>query len=282
MTDLPPRPAGRALPLQALLSSLLFAYLGFILAVFAANVIWLGRTDPSTGGSWLGGLLADEALAAEVWTSVKLSFVAALVTSVLGTIVAVPSGYALSRFRFPLARVLDTIVDLPIVVPPLIAGVALLLFFRQSWLGRLLDEHVLAVVYTRAGIVVAQFFVATAFSIRAVKAAFDMVNPRFEAVARSLGCTPWQAFVQVALPLARTGIVAGFVMTWARAMGEFGPIMMLAGATPGKTAVLPVTAFLAMSAGHVEASIAVVVLMVLLSAATLVVFKRLGGQGYVW
>ncbi len=282
MTDLPPRPAGRALLLKAGLSSVLFAWMGIVLAVFAANALWLARTDPATGTSYLGALLADDALRSEVAFSIRLSFATSLITAALGTLLAVPSAYALSRFRFPFLRVVDTIVDLPLVVPPLIAGVALLLFFRQSVPGRFVDEHVLRVVYSRTGIVVAQFFVSSAFAIRAVKASFDLVNPRFEAVARSLGCTPWGAFRQVALPLARTGIVAGFVMTWARAMGEFAPVMMLAGSTPMKTAVLPITAFLNMSAGNVEAAIAVVVLMVLLSTVTLVVFKRLGGQGYLW
>jgi molybdate transport system permease protein len=197
-------------------------------------------------------------------------------------IVAIPSAYALSRFRFRALSVIDTVIDLPLVVPPLIAGIALLLFFRQSWPGRFFEHHVFEVVYTQRGIVVAQFFIASAFAIRALKATFDQINPRFEAVARSLGCTAWQALWKIALPLARTGMVAGLVMTWARAMGEFAPVMMLAASTPGKTSVLPVAAFLNMSAGHVEAAIAIVVLMVIIAGATLVAFKRLGGQGYLW
>lgn len=267
--------------LKTVLCSFLFAYMGIILAVLLTNALWLGRPDPSSDTSYIGSLLADESLRAEIIFAIKLSVVTSLITAVLGLIIGIPTAYALSRFKLPAMSVIDTVIDLPIVIPPLIGGVALLLFFRQSALGLFLDHH-LGIVYTQTGIVVAQFFVASAFSIRALKATFDQINPRFEGVARSLGCSAWQAMWKVTLPLARTGMIAGFVMTWARALGEFGPIMMLASASPGHTAVLPVSAFLNMSSGNVEGAIAIVVLMVLIAAGTLILFKRLGGQGYIW
>jgi len=164
---------------------------------------------------------------------------------------------------------------------PLIAGISLLVFFNQTALGVKLND-LLDVVYTRRGIVVAQFFVASAFCIRALKATFDQINPRFEMVARSLGCGPFRAFWSVSMPLAKTGLMAGWIMTWARAMGEFAPIMVFAGATPFHTAVLPVTAFLNLSSGHIEAAVGVTVLMIVLAGLTLSIFKKLGGQGYLW
>ena len=268
--------------LRALLSSCLFAYMGFILAVLLASAIWLTRTDQSTGSPYLVGLVRDRQLGGEILFAFKLSLATSAITASLAMVVGIPSAYALSRFRFRGLSIIDTVIDLPIVMPPLIAGIALLLFFRQTMTGRFIEEHIAPVVYTKTGIVVAQFFIASAFAIRALKATFDQINPRFEAVARSLGCTAWQALWKVALPLARRGIIAGLVMTWARAMGEFAPIMMLAGSSPGRTAVLSVTAFLNMSAGNVEASIAIVVLMVIIAAITLLTFKRMGGQGYLW
>lgn len=278
-----PRPSiRRDTLLRAMLSSLLFLYMGFILAVIFANALWLTRPQPDTGQSYLSGLLQNAELRDEVGFSIKLSFITSGITALLGMLVGIPSAYALSRFKFRFAAVIDTIIDLPIVIPPLIAGVALLLFFKQSFLGKLVESNVIEIVYTPRAIVVAQFFVASAFAIRALKATFDQINPRFEWVARSLGCTPWQAMWKITLPLARNGVMAGLVMTWTRAMGEFGPIMMLAGATPHRTAVLPITAFLNMSTGNVEAAIAIVVLMILISAVTLITFKRLGGQGYLW
>lgn len=269
-------------PLRWGLSLPLAAYLLLIVAVLTANVVWLARPHPDTGQSYLALLLGNAELRDEIGFALKLSLVTSLTSAVIAMLLAIPAAYALSRLRIPFRAVVDTIVDLPLVLPPLIAGIALLLFFRQSWAGRWFETHVFAVVYTQQGIVVAQFFIASAFAIRATKAAFDQVNPRFEAVARSLGASGLRAFVTISLPLARSGMVAGLIMTWARAMGEFAPVMMVAGSTPGKTNVLPISAFLSMSAGNVEAAIAIVVLMVAIAAGTLIAFKRLGGQGYIW
>jgi len=266
----------------AFLSSLLFAYVGFVLAVIWADVAWLARPGASPGEpSGIARVFSSEDALQEVKVALILSVVTSFITSILAMIVAIPSAYALSRYRIPFRPVIDTVIDLPIVIPPLIAGISLLIFFNQMGLGILLEKH-LHVVYTRAGIIVAQFFIASAFCIRAVKAAIDQVNPRFEAVARSLGCGPVRAFWQVTLPLAKTGLMAGWIMTWARAMGEFAPIMVFAGATPLYTAVLPVTAFLNLAVGNIETSVAVTVLMIVIASATLLLFKKLGGKGYIW
>jgi molybdate transport system permease protein len=219
----------------------------------------------------------------------KLSLATSLITTSLALLVAIPAAYSLSRFTFRGAALIDTAIDLPIVLPPLIAGLSLLAFFGTTSVGQALDElagRYLAppyngIVHTRVGIVVAQFFIASAFATRALKAIFDQINPRFEGVARSLGCTPWQAFWKITLPLARNGLVAGGIMTWARALGEFAPIMMLAG-TMEENRVLPVAAFMNMNEGRVEVAIAFTLLMVLIGAVTLVTFKKLGGQGYIW
>ncbi|HOS92826.1 MAG TPA: ABC transporter permease [Armatimonadota bacterium] len=269
-------------PLRGVLSALLYGYMGLVLAVILANALWLGRDNPLTGESYLTSLFANTDLRGQVAFAFRLSLITSLITTMLAMVVGIPSAYALSRFRFRGMSVIDTVIDLPLVIPPLVAGIALLLFFRQSMAGRWFEQHVVPIVYTQRGIVVAQFFIASAFAIRALKAAFDQVTPRYESVARSLGCSAWQAMWIVALPLARNGIIAGAIMTWARAMGEFAPTMMVAGATPGRTDVLPVAAFLNMSAGNVEAAIAIVVLMIAIAAVTLVTFKRLGGQGYIW
>lgn len=271
----------RDLNLRLILSSFLFLYVGIILMVFISNALWLGRENQLTHTRYITQVLMDQEMRDGLWFSIKLSLVTSLITSVIAILIAIPSAYALSRYKFKLFAFVDTVIDLPIVVPPLIAGLALLIFFKQSPIGNAIND-IVPIVFTKTGIIVAQFFVASAFSIRALKATFDQINPRFEAVARSLGCTSWQAMWRIALPLAKNGIIAGLVMTWARALGEFGPIMMLAGATPGKTDVLSVAAFLSMSSGKVEVSIAIVVLMVLVATATLITFKKLGGQGYIW
>jgi molybdate transport system permease protein len=275
------RGAVRDLNLRLILSTFLFLYVGFVLMVFISNALWLGRENQVTHTRYITQVIQDQEMRDGLWFSIKLSLTTSLITSVIAILIAIPSAYALSRYKFKLFSFLDTVIDLPIVVPPLIGGLALLIFFKQSPIGNAIN-NVVPIVFTKTGIIVAQFFVASAFSIRALKATFDQINPRFEAVARSLGCTSWQAMWRIALPLAKNGIIAGLVMTWARALGEFGPIMMLAGATPGKTDVLSVAAFLSMSSGRVEVSIAIVVLMVLVATVTLITFKKLGGQGYIW
>ena len=276
-----PRPSiRRDTLLRAMLSSLLFLYMGFILAVIFANALWLTRTQPATGQSYLSGLLQNAELRDEVGFSIKLSFITSGITAFLGMIVGIPSATpcrgsisALPRHRIyhrPANR------DTPADSRRCAAAV-----LQAGFLGKFIEANIIE-MSTPQGNRGAQFFVASAFAIRALKATFDQINPPFEWVARSLGCTPWQAMWKVTLPLARNGVMAGLVMTWTRAMGEFGPIMMLAGATPHRTAVLPITAFLNMSTGNVEAAIAIVVLMILISAVTLIAFKRLGGQGYLW
>ena len=137
-------------------------------------------------------------------------------------------------------------------------------------------------VYTTRGIVLAQFFVACAFGVRAIKASFDTIGVRHENVARTLGCTRWQAFYKVVLPMAATGLVAGAVMTWARAIAEFGPVLFFAGSTRWKTAVLPIHMFLMYSTGDIEKAVALVIIMILISTVTLLAFKKLGGKGYLW
>jgi len=137
-------------------------------------------------------------------------------------------------------------------------------------------------VYTTRGIVLAQFFIACSFGVRAVKASFDTIGRRHEDVARTLGCTQRQAFFRVVLPMARTGIVAGGIMTWARAIAEFGPILFFCGATRWKTEVMPIAMFLKFSVGRIEESVALVLVMISISAVTLLTFKKLGGHGYLW
>jgi molybdate transport system permease protein len=216
---------------------------------------------------------------AELIESVRLSVTTATVTALLAALLGIPTAYALSRFRFPGAVVVDTVVDLLIVIPPLIVGLTLVAVFGQTETGKWLNDTI-GFLYTPQGIVVAQFAVASALAVRVFKAAFDQVNPRFEQVARSLGASPLYAFFRITLPLAKNGLLAGLVLAWARAIGEFAPVLVVAGTDVGK--VLPVQAFLNMSAGNVELAFVVTTLMMLISATALLTFKRLGGQVYIW
>lgn len=217
----------------------------------------------------------------EVGFAIRLTAITTTITTALAVLLGIPAGYALSRYRFPCHTLVDTLIDLPIVLPPLVAGIALLIFF-QTALGIWIEAHVMKFVFTTQGIVLAQFIPAGSFCVRSLKAAFDSVDPRMEQVARTLGCTERQAFWRVTLPLARNGLVAGAIMTWARAAGEFGPILMFCGATRFKTEVLPIAVFLNMSIGNVEMALSVTIILVILATVALLAFRKLGGRGYLW
>jgi molybdate transport system permease protein len=192
----------------------------------------------------------------------------------------VPIGYALSRYRFPGHIVADTIVDLPIVFPPLVMGLSLLVFF-QTPVGNWLDAHGLGFVYEPRGIVLAQFFVAASFGIRAIKSTFDDIDRRQEDVALTLGCTRGQAFWRIAVPNARGGIVAGAILTWAKAFGIFGALMVFVGMVRLRTEVLPTAIYLEASVGKLEAALAVALLMIGIATMALMLIRVLGGRSMV-
>jgi molybdate transport system permease protein len=288
----------------ALLGGMLVIFLAGTLLVLFSNVWYLAQaehTQKETGWQIFVNALHDP----EVHFAIRLSVTTAFLTMLVSLIFAVPAAYVLSRYHFKGEHLVDTILDLPIVVPPPVIGMSLLMFFgtpagdfvnklTPGWLVYLLNGFLtLAVghpitddgstwVYTTRGIVMAQFFVACAFGMRAIKGTLDTQGPRHEHVARTLGCTRFQAFFKVVLPMSATGLVAGAVMTWARAIAEFGPVLFFTGSTRMKTEVMPIGMFLLYSAGDIEKAVALVIIMIMISAVTLLTFKRLGGSGYLW
>lgn len=211
--------------------------------------------------------------------AMRLSLYTTALSAALAIVFAVPMGYILTRGRFPGRTILDTIVDLPIVLPPLVIGVALLVFF-QTAPGRFLEQAGLRFVYTRNGIILAQFLVVTPYALRPVKASFEGFDRRLEQVSRTLGWSEWQVFFRVTLPMVREGIVAGTVLAWAVAMGLFGPLMVFAGTTRQKTEVLATSVYLELSVGRLAGALAISLFMAALSFVALVLFKRAaGGRG---
>lgn len=213
----------------------------------------------------------------ELQYAIKLSLFSCSVTALLSVLVAVPLGYLLSRYTFPFKQAVDAIVDIPIILPPLVVGLSLLIFFQTS-AGRGI-ERIIPMTYAIPGIILAQFMVACAFAVRTMHATFNELGPRKEHVALTLGCTQAQAFWRVVLPEARRGILVALTMSWARALGEFGPIMIFAGATSMRTEVLPTTVFLQLSVGHIETAVAVSLIMVVTSVAFLLLVRFLGLRG---
>ncbi len=219
----------------------------------------------------------DTAILHAIW----LSFFSSAVSTTLAVLVAIPSGYVLSRKRFPLMSVFDTILDLPIVLPPLVMGLCVLIFFSTS-VGGFINKYLIEFVYTWRGIILVQFIVGCAFAVRVIKAGFDGLDPRYEDVAMTLGADRWQTFFRVTLPNIKPSLVAGAVISWARIFGLFGPILLVCGTMRNRVEIMPTTIFLEVSIGRIEVALVVAAIMILMSVTTLVVFKRLGGEGHLW
>ncbi len=220
---------------------------------------------------------AREVMSKEVWAALKLSVITSVITVAIALVFAIPMGYALSRYRFPGHIVVDTIVDLPIIFPPLIAGLTLLIFFRTP-IGKWIEESGFKFVYQVNGIILCQLLVSASFAIRTIKSTFDEIDRRQENVALTLGCTQAQAFFRVSLPLAKNGIIAGGILAWARAFGIFGPLMIFVGAVRMRTEVLPTTIYLEQSIGRLEVAIAVALLMLVIATIALIFIKLVGGR----
>lgn len=210
--------------------------------------------------------------------SVMLSLVTCTLAALLALWVAIPAGYILARWEFPGKTFVDAIFDVPIVLPPLVVGLFLLILFETA-LGKMFQAHVFAVTYEIPAVVLAQFCVAAAFAVRTMRITFEQIDPRTEQVALVLGCSKRQAFTRVSMPQAAKGIVAAGTLAWARALGEFGPILVFAGATREKTEVLPTTIFLEWSIGDLGAAVAVSLILVALALLVLIVTRLLGFKG---
>ena len=224
----------------------------------------------------LGGMAHfTEALTSpEVLFSLRMSVVTSTISTLLCLALSLPSAYALTRTNMPFKRVAEVLMELTLSLPYILLGFALLLVFSSPF-GKALKEAGFAVVFEPTGIVLAQLIVNLPFAIRMIRTAFLDVNPRMEFVAQTLTATPFQAFRTITLPLCRNAIVSTLVLTWARGMGEFGATLMLVGVTRMKTETLPGSVYLSISTGNNEVAMATAMIMLLLSAATLVVANML-------
>lgn len=236
----------------------------------------------------IGGILAAKVfyvqlpLVGEIFThpgyryAVMLSLISCSITTILSVWVAVPTAYLMTRVEFAGKRVVDAMLDIPIVLPPLVIGLGLLMLF-QTPPGAFIQQYV-TFTYAIPGVILAQFMVACAFAIRTMMASFTEINPRQEQVALTLGCTRAQAFWMVVLPEARRGMVPAATIAWARAMGEFGPVLVFAGTTRMRTEVMPTTIFLELQVGNLGMAAAVASVMLALSLIVLILM-RLAGRG---
>ena len=218
--------------------------------------------------SFLGSLTGETVLLA-----LRLSLVTSVISILIVIVVGTPFARILARSNSLPLRVVDHLVELPIVLPPVVSGVAMLLAFgRQGILGPALTGLGISLPFTAAAVIFAQIFVAAPFYIRAAKLGFQSVAPEYEDISQTLGVSPWGTFRRLTLPLAAPSLLTGIALAWARAISEFGATIMFAGNLTGRTQTMPLAIMSAL-----ETSLdAAVALSVLLLAGSLLVLIALG------
>jgi len=204
----------------------------------------------------------------------------AILATLLNALVGVPLAWALARRRFRGRAVLDLLVTIPLILPPTVTGYYLIVLFgRRGWLGGPLYQLTgWSIAFTWYAAVVAATIMALPLLVRTAKAAFESVDRDLERAAYTLGRSEWRTALEVTLPLARNGILAGLVLAFARALGEFGATLMLAGNIPGKTTTVPLAIYTAVQTGEDAAALLLVGLLTALSCLVIVAANRLGAR----
>jgi molybdate transport system permease protein len=225
------------------------------------------RTSPGS----LIGAVGEPAARSALLLSLKTSAIAHAVILGVGT----PVAYLLATRRFRGRNLLVALVELPLVLPPAVAGIGLLAAFgRLGLLGKSLGALGVSIPFTQTAVVLAVVFVASPFYIRQAIAGFEAVDPELVSAARTLGATPWRTFRRVWIPLAARGLGAGSALAWARGLGEFGATIMFAGSFPGVTRTMPLTIYAELDR-NLDVALAIGAVLVVVSAALLVAVKML-------
>ncbi|WP_091091557.1 ABC transporter permease [Micromonospora nigra] len=241
------------------------ALLGLALLVLPLAGL-LGRAPWST----LPQRLAEPGLLAALWLSLRTATLATVLCLLLG----VPLAWLLARVSFPGRRLVRALVTVPLVLPPVVGGVALLLVFgRRGLVGEWLDATFgVTLPFTTTGVVLAEAFVAMPFLVIAVEGALRGADQRYEEAAATLGAGRWVTFTRVTLPLVAPGLAAGAVLCWARALGEFGATITFAGNFPGRTQTMPLAVYLALET-DLEAAIVLSLVLLVVSVGILVALR---------
>jgi molybdate transport system permease protein len=235
-----------------------------LVIVPVAAVVW--RTPWSNFWS----AVSNEASRTALVLSLRTSVVATLLALIFGT----PLAWFLANSNLRGRSLVRALIILPMVLPPVVGGVALLFAFgRRGLMGGLLNDWFgIRLAFTETATVMAQFFVAAPFFVVVMEAAFEQVDQRVVGAARTFGAGPWRTFLTVTIPLVGPSLIAATVLTWARALGEFGATITFAGNTPGRTQTVPLAVYSALESGD-DSALALSMLMVIVSVAVLVALR---------
>lgn len=250
------------------LVSVVLLFLLFLILPLAALIL---RALPIRTEAWFG---------AATLNALQLSLFTATLSAMIAIILGTPTAYVLARENFPGKRIIDTLVDVPMVLPPAVAGLALLMAFgRRGLLGPTLSIFGIELPFTTVAVVMAQTFVAAPFYVRAAKAGFAGVDRRLEQMSALLGESNWRTFFRITLPLAAPSLFSGLLMTWARALGEFGATIMFAGNLPGRTQTMPLAIYIGLES-NLDSALALSVILIAVSFAILVAARWLNPKGW--
>ena len=209
-----------------------------------------------------------------VLSAILISLKTSLTVVFLALCLGIPVAYLMAMKNFKGKEILDTLVDLPISMPPLVAGLALLILLGgNSKLGNLLSSHGIDLIFSIKGIIIAQLFVSTPFLIKSAREAFESINKNVINASMTLGASKFYTFRKVMLPLAKNGIYTGMIMTWTRALGEFGATSMVAGCIPFKTETMTVAIYQNAMSGELPSATAIALLLLVFSFTLLLIFK---------
>jgi len=239
-----------------------------LIAVLAALPLLLYLFLPILGvvvravlGNWCSYVVCPR-----VTNALRISIMSATTSAIIVIIVGTPLAYLMSHYRFRGKDVVDTLIDLPLALPPVFAGLALLLLFGKQGVGRWLEPYHVRISLTYLAVLMAQVFVASPFYVKQARAGFEAVPIDLRRASATLGAGPLRTFWRITAPIARPAVLAGAVMAWARALGEFGACLMFAGAFPGRTETMPVAIYTT-STTNLPAAIALALLLFVLTAA---------------
>ncbi|WP_024620644.1 ABC transporter permease [Metaclostridioides mangenotii] len=212
----------------------------------------------------------------EVKFAIVLSMKTSSISTVICLILALPTSYFLHTKNIPFKKLVVQVINLPMSLPHLVSGIALLLLFGKLGIGNDLQQIFnLDFVFTKQGIVLAQVFVNLPLTIKILNTALSESNEKMVFVARTLGCNSWQAFRYITLPNLKRGIISATVMTWSRALGEFGAVAMIAGSTRMKTEIIPTSIYLNMSTGDIDIAVGIAVILIIISITCMTIFEVL-------
>jgi len=250
-------------------TTIIFALLGSLLVLFVAWPLLRTITASSPAILW------DTLLDPKVRGAILLTFHASLIATLIAFTCGVPLAYLLARTEFPGKRLVEGIIDVPVVVPHSAAGIALLMVFgRRSLLGQAFSLIDLKFVSAAPGIVIAMLFVSLSFLVNAAREGFEDVDPRLERIARTLGASPWQAFWRISFPLAWRSILSGMIMMWARGLSEFGAVVILA----YHPMVAPVLLYERFESFGLDYARPVATLMILICLVTFIALRLTAGR----